>query len=881
MRDSQGSGAGRALALALIVIVVALGGLGWFISAQLDPERLKPRLVAAVRQATGRTMTISGAVGIKLSAVPTIVLDDVTLSNPPGFSRPDMMKVARVELSLAIAPLFDRRVEIGRIVLLRPDIQFETLGGGHGNWVVQREPAAGGEAAGGSGTGPDGGTGREAGSGGTGRGDRYAVSVEDLRVEDGRISWRDQAAGRTMVAVVPSMTLNAPDAAPMTARGIVVLDGRQVAFDLQTGAASQLRTASEAEPWPVRFHLAADGASAVLEGRIARPLEGRGYVFAIDVAVPEAAMLSALFPGVPLAAMKQASAHAEIADGGARAPAIPVLRINIGAVDVSGTGIGTWSVPGPANTAAGARLENVTLTARGDSPLKLSARLAMPGMDAGLSGTVGDLAWLAKGASGPLDIDLEGNVSSARINLKGRIEAPLRRQGYGLDLIVDIPNPALLVDNAPQGLKAIELRTRITDVPGPVAFQVNSSAGDLTGEVDVSLRPRLSISGHVESKRLDVDVLRAPAVSAPAVSAPVVGGVSPGATSPAPGAGTASPGAAPARPAKAETVFSATPLPFDALARLDANLSFQLGVVRLGGVDVAGVTATLAVKDGRARLDPVAIAAPDQHLTGTLEIDASTAPAHLHLTLDAPALAAEPLLAILGLPAAMTGTAEFRADLTATGNSVKELAAGLGGWAGLAIEHGKLDAKMVNSWLDQVRPLRIEGGDATDLRCLAVRMDAKEGIATLKSMAFNTAALIADGGGEVDLRRETLALRLRPRTRIGGTGVAVPLRVTGTLRAPAARVDLSTNGGGALAGLLLGGKDIMGAAGGGDPCPAALAQARDRAAPGETGGAVGPGAVGPGAPEPANTRQPAQIDPAKPAATDVLRLLLGRPEGKK
>ena len=86
--------------------------------------------------------------------------------------------------------------------------------------------------------------------------------------------------------------------------------------------------------------------------------------------------------------------------------------------------------------------------------------------------------------------------------------------------------------------------------------------------------------------------------------------------------------------------------------------------------------------------------------------------------------------------------------------------------------------------------------------------------------------MIVEGGGDVDLAQETLALRLRPRVKVSGTGLAVPLRIGGTLSAPSAKVDLSPGKGAALAGLLLGVKDVMGAGGGGDPCPAALVRAR-------------------------------------------------------
>jgi hypothetical protein len=81
-----------------------------------------------------------------------------------------------------------------------------------------------------------------------------------------------------------------------------------------------------------------------------------------------------------------------------------------------------------------------------------------------------------------------------------------------------------------------------------------------------------------------------------------------------------------------------------------------------------------------------------------------------------------------------------------------------------------------------------------------------------------------------------LTLQAKPRTTIGNTGIAVPVRLSGPLREPSAKIDISAKalGHGGLAGLLLGGKDVMGAAGGGDPCPAALARARE-AVPSEAG----------------------------------------------
>ncbi len=268
---------------------------------------------------------------------------------------------------------------------------------------------------------------------------------------------------------------------------------------------------------------------------------------------------------------------------------------------------------------------------------------------------------------------------------------------------------------------------------------------------------------------------------------------------------------------------------FDLLRLADAQVALKVGVLHTGGADITGIDAGVSLKDGVLVLEPFTIAAPDQSLSGRLSVDAAKTPPALHLTLKAPGLALKPLLAMLRLPPAVTGAAEIRLDLTGAGETVRAIAASLNGWVGVAVQNGKLDAGLVNQMLERLRPLHIQGTDITDLRCFAVRADVKAGVATLRPMALNTAALIVDGGGDVDLGNETLNLRLRPRARIAGTGFSIPVRVSGPWRVPKAAADLS--GTGALSGLLLGGKDIMGAAGGGDPCPVALARARDAVAP--------------------------------------------------
>ncbi len=308
-----------------------------------------------------------------------------------------------------------------------------------------------------------------------------------------------------------------------------------------------------------------------------------------------------------------------------------------------------------------------------------------------------------------------------------------------------------------------------------------------------------------------------------------------------------------------------TKLPFDLIRTADGTVSFSFGDVHVDGTDIRKIDGVATAKDGLLRVDPFTISAIAQRTSGVLVVDATNNPASVHVVATAPGLALWPTLAALGLPRMATGSVAVRADVTATGDTPRALAASVSGSVGVAVENGQLDAEMVNAWLGKLRPLHIGGPKVTDLRCFAMRGDAKDGVVAVQPMALDTAALIIEGSGDIDLRHETLSLRLRPRARIGGTGIVLPVRLTGPMRDPSAKIDISGKGfgGGALAGLILGGgKEVMGAAGGGDPCPDALTRARAAAPDAPAVPAVsGPADPGPADPGPADSG-PANSGPA-------------------
>jgi hypothetical protein len=177
---------------------------------------------------------------------------------------------------------------------------------------------------------------------------------------------------------------------------------------------------------------------------------------------------------------------------------------------------------------------------------------------------------------------------------------------------------------------------------------------------------------------------------------------------------------------------------------------------------------------------------------------------------------------------------QVHADVRGSGVTPHAIASTLEGSASLAMGGGSIDNRLLGSSLGSVlraaNLLDLVGrGGNSDIRCFVARIDAKGGIAALRSLVFASSLLTMDGAGSVNLGAETLDLRVRPQARVAGTGIVVPLRISGPWRSPSTAPDpagaVAENAGtvagavlgnatpfGMIAGAL-GGKQIAGGAG--------------------------------------------------------------------
>lgn len=737
------------IALAVIVLLPAIAVA--VLVATFDPEALKPRIEAAVESATGRKLALGGPIRLKPSLVPTVTLDDVSLANMPGGSRPQMVTVRQVDIQLALLPLLSRRVELQQLVLQAPDILLETDAQGHPNWAfgqaAQPTPATPAQ------------PGAQPAEGGR----AFGIDLGQVGITDGRITYRNGQTGQSR-----SLAIQRFQAKTQGSDGALRLDGALALDELpftvqgQVGSIARLTAAAGTGPWPVDLTLASEGAKLAVQGSIAEPQQRKGWQFAVTAQVPDLNRFARVVPDVPLPPLHNLDLATKLADSGSSLPRISDLKLTVGESDLN-------------LLRPGLRLTSLTATLPAmDQPLALQAEAVEGNTPLRLSGTLGAPALLLPGAAQqPWPLDLTAQVANATAAAKGTIADP--RGLTGVDLAVSLRAPEVQALAPLAGgmslppVKNLALDTRVAErgkgfEAGAFlrGLKLTSSAGDAAGDLTYVIGQRQGVTGQLASQRLDLDALRPPA---------------------APGA----PAAPPAPAARDNRMIPNIPLPLEALRIIDSNLRWTVAELVAGGMTMRDAQLAVVIDNGKARLDPFAATLPGGRLTLRGAADVTTSPPTVQLAARSDGLDLAPLLAATKFPDRMTGRLDLDADLRGQGRDLRAVAGSLFGHLGIAVVNGKLDARLLQSIPAELRNLLLPPGAAGQdiaLRCLALRANAESGTARIQTLLLDTAIGKVAGEGGVNLKDESLALRLLPDMRLGPVELRAPVHVAGTLSAP-------------------------------------------------------------------------------------------------
>ena len=119
-----GALAGIILICLLVIIVVV---------STYDYNKFKSMITNIAKKYTGRKLTLTGDIKVKISLSPTLQVNNVSFQNAPWSSHPEMIRAKQIEVQLALIPLFKGNINIKRLTLINPDLMMEISKSGKTN----------------------------------------------------------------------------------------------------------------------------------------------------------------------------------------------------------------------------------------------------------------------------------------------------------------------------------------------------------------------------------------------------------------------------------------------------------------------------------------------------------------------------------------------------------------------------------------------------------------------------------------------------------------------------------------------------------------------------------------------------------------------------
>ncbi|VAV89037.1 hypothetical protein MNBD_ALPHA06-784 [hydrothermal vent metagenome] len=183
-----------------IFVLLTLVLIGVAAAVFLVPKEVyKQKIEQQASQLTGRQVQING--DISLSFFPSILAkaSNVRISNPPGFSNSDFASMEQMQVGVKLMPLFAKRVEITKFVLVKPVISLEKKRNNAVNWALGSGKSASSRAR------ANKGFSRAPGA------LPLKASLGDVRIVDGKASYLDRTTGAKTTMEAINLRLSLPN----------------------------------------------------------------------------------------------------------------------------------------------------------------------------------------------------------------------------------------------------------------------------------------------------------------------------------------------------------------------------------------------------------------------------------------------------------------------------------------------------------------------------------------------------------------------------------------------------------------------------------------------------------------------------------------------
>ncbi len=261
--------------IALVVAVVA-------VLLSTDFNQYRGLIAEQAKAATGRDLVIAGNLDLNISLSPSLSVEGVSFANAAWGTRPEMVKLDRVEAEVQLLPLIKGEIRVNRVLVTGLDVLLETDKSGRPNWLFGAPGQAKPDAA------------------ATKEGAPPIPQVRELRIEKVKLTYRDGPKGSKTEVVIDSLDLAADGLdAPLRIQAAGSFNGLAYGAQGELGALGRLGAGT---PYPVRLKARLAGAVLGVRGEIAKPLAGKGLGLGIDLKTANLAatlkQAAALAPGL-------------------------------------------------------------------------------------------------------------------------------------------------------------------------------------------------------------------------------------------------------------------------------------------------------------------------------------------------------------------------------------------------------------------------------------------------------------------------------------------------------------------------------------------------------------------------------------------------------
>jgi uncharacterized protein involved in outer membrane biogenesis len=243
---------------AILLLAIAV----YVILLSYNYNGLKPEITRAVKDDTGRELTLGGDISLKIGFTPALVVKDVSFQNASWGAQPELAKIKRFEIKVRLLPLLSRRIEVKRLILIEPEILFETDTSGKSNLAFEttkKQDLAKGK--------------EETKAGGNWK--LSALTFNELQIEKGRITYIDHELKKTYGATVGTLMATAANSeSPIELKLRGAYNG--TSFEVAGTLCTLTAFVNPIQAWPVNLAVKTEDATLILDGTVKDPLARRG-----------------------------------------------------------------------------------------------------------------------------------------------------------------------------------------------------------------------------------------------------------------------------------------------------------------------------------------------------------------------------------------------------------------------------------------------------------------------------------------------------------------------------------------------------------------------------------------------------------------------------